>query len=196
MMFGWNMAMLIPASRLQGLALGIIASVDLILVLVLIAGILIQAFNLPLTYPACDDDLPGHGHLTTGGGSRTSIFDETSRQHCRAMVRNWAFCITVAVLYLLCALINLRLGFKGAREDARQGQMSAADVWIVESMDKAKRWVGIREPNPYDSSRTSGVRSAAPAEESVGLMSGQQEQEGAELGNLSRSHRGNEAKAD
>ncbi|KAL2127131.1 hypothetical protein VTI74DRAFT_11272 [Chaetomium olivicolor] len=115
----WN-ALLCPWSfvfEAEGLVLGTMGLIDLALALSLITGAAMQGRFLPGTYAGCDDAMnwkngtDGRNFFVAANVTSELGHSAGYSGVCRRITHNWILCIVIIILYLLCAAVNILLGF-------------------------------------------------------------------------------------
>ncbi|GIJ86993.1 hypothetical protein Asppvi_005892 [Aspergillus pseudoviridinutans] len=142
--FGWNIFQFCASPFCRGNLLGTVGLVDLILTFSLLVGLVMQHLFLPGTYGVCD----GAADWKNGTDGRESVnfFIVASRSSgfesygglngiCHTMVQNWVISIVVIILYLICGLVNVVIGFGDERTlewllRVRENDSPASPRWL------------------------------------------------------------------
>ncbi|EER29966.1 hypothetical protein D8B26_007239 [Coccidioides posadasii str. Silveira] len=143
--FAWNFVMFAASNFTKGFLLATIGFIDLGLSAALILGISWQSQFLPRSYASCKDAVDWRN-----GTDGRNLFVEVSKANletvipphksCRSFVQNWAVGIAVIILYLVCGLLNVILGF--AYVEARDSFLHpAADYSDCCSCYIPTRWI-------------------------------------------------------
>ncbi|KAK3361659.1 hypothetical protein B0T24DRAFT_642103 [Lasiosphaeria ovina] len=136
--FAWNFFMFAASNFCRGALLGTVGLVDLALAVALAVGAGKQSIFLPRSYGGCD------GAATPGPtgqqnffvvANSTGLFSEDSGADiCHDMVQNWAVTVAVVVIYLICAIVNISVGFADSCSGG-YGSRRSWDSWSGYDID-------------------------------------------------------------
>ncbi|KAK4040818.1 hypothetical protein C8A01DRAFT_15382 [Parachaetomium inaequale] len=114
----WNFVMFGASPFCRGSLLGLIGVVDLVLTIILTAGVAMQGQFLPGSYEACNgasdwnNGTDGRNFFVVANATDSfGIYGPDSI--CHNMMENWVFAIVVIMFYMISGIINISLGFLG-----------------------------------------------------------------------------------
>ncbi|SPQ24447.1 da038d89-998d-401d-ba4c-a4be060dff2c [Thermothielavioides terrestris] len=116
--FAWNFFQFAVSPFLRGNLLAITGLVDLALAGLLVAGVVLERRFLPGTFSGCNgasnwnNATDGRNFFVVANGT-DAFGSDGPNSICHNIVQIWVMAIVVIILYLLCGVFNILLGFGG-----------------------------------------------------------------------------------